>query len=88
MALVMAAQHWRPHLVGRKFVVRTDQHSLHYLLKQSVLTPTQHFWMAKLLGYDFDIEYKAGVSNRVANALSWSFEETELAAISVPIWLG
>lgn len=48
MALVMAVQHWRPYLVGCKFVVRSDQRSLRFLLQQSVSTPAQHFWVAKL----------------------------------------
>ncbi len=33
-------------------------------------TPFQQKWITKLLGYDFVVEYKKGVDNRVADALS------------------
>jgi hypothetical protein len=69
-ALVSAIQKWRPYLLGQSFVVKTDQQSLKILLQQKVGTPFQQKWISKLLGYDFVVEYKKGVENRVANALS------------------
>nr|GMD47359.1 peroxidase 64 [Ipomoea batatas] len=55
MALVLAIQHWRPYLVGRRFTVRTDHRSLRHLLQQRITTPSQQNWVAKLMGYDFEI---------------------------------
>ncbi|WJX10635.1 hypothetical protein P8452_01329 [Trifolium repens] len=70
MAVVLAIQHWRPYLLGRRFVVSTDQKSLKQLLQQRVVTAEQQNWTAKLLGYDFEIIYKSGNLNRGADALS------------------
>ena len=56
--------------MGKPFVVRTDHQSLKFLLKQRIATPAQRKWLAKLLGYLFVVEYKKGVDNKVADALS------------------
>jgi len=86
-ALVTAIQKWRPYLLGRPFVVKTDQQSLKFLLEQKVGTPFQQKWITKLLGYDFVVEYKKGVENRVVDALSkkegWE-EGLSLSLLSIP----
>lgn len=43
--------------------------------------------MAKLLGYDYVIEYKAGAANAAADALSRKGESYELGAFSGPEWM-
>jgi hypothetical protein len=58
MACVLAIQHWRPYLLGRRFVVSTEQRSLKDLLQQKIINGEQQNWVAKLLGYDFEIRYK------------------------------
>ena len=70
LALVLAVRRWRPYLIGRKFIIRTDQRSLKYLWEQKITTKAQQKWQTKLMGYDFVIEYKRGSENLVADALS------------------
>jgi hypothetical protein len=41
MAMVLAIQHWRPYLLGRKFIVSTDQKSLKQLMQQRIVTMEQ-----------------------------------------------
>ncbi|KAA0062278.1 transposon Tf2-1 polyprotein isoform X1 [Cucumis melo var. makuwa] len=39
MAVVLVVQRWRPYLFGGKFLVKTDQNSLKFLLEQRVIQP-------------------------------------------------
>ena len=78
--MVVAVKKWRPYLLGRPFVIKTDHHSLKYLLEQRVGTPTQQKWISKLLGYAFIVEYKQGKENVVADALSR--RQCDVAAVS------
>ena len=70
LALVVAVKKWRPYLLGRPFVIKTNHQSLKYLLEQKIGTPAQQKWITKLLGYAFIVEYKHGKENVVADALS------------------
>ena len=60
LALILVIQNWRPYLLGRKLIVKTDHRSLKYLWEQKITTSTQGNWLAKLTGFDFVIEYKKG----------------------------
>ncbi|GAU28429.1 hypothetical protein TSUD_54810 [Trifolium subterraneum] len=82
MAIGLAIQHWRPYLLGRKFVFSTDQRSLKQLLQQRISTAEQQNWAAKLLGNDFEIIYKQGKMNKGVDALSRINEGAELNSIT------
>ena len=65
--------------MGRPFTVKTDQQNLKYLLEQKIGTPVQQKWFAKLLGYNFVVEYKKGKDNLVSDALSKKVEVEDLS---------
>ncbi|XP_058733853.1 uncharacterized protein LOC131605523 [Vicia villosa] len=77
-AITEAVKKWRQYLIGRHFHIFTDQKSLKNLLVQTIQTPEQQKWAAKMQGFSFEIFYKPGKTNSVADALSRKPEETSL----------
>ena len=75
---------FKDYLLGSKFTVFTDNNPLCYI-KSSKLGTTQICWLSELTLYDFDIIYRTGKTNLVADALSRHpevNEEIEKKAIS------
>jgi hypothetical protein len=70
LAIILALKEWRHYLYGNHFTVITDHHSLQYLQSQPHLSPRQTRWLEFLQQFDFEIIYKPGKSNTVADALS------------------
>lgn len=86
MAICLAIQKWQDCLLGRRFIIRTDQQSLRFITQQREIGADFQKWVRKLIGFDFNIQYKPGVSNRVVDALFKMGEgEVEFGAlVSVP----
>ena len=70
--LVSAIEHFRFYIIGRKFLVRTDNKALSWLLSTTnENAPAMIFrWQQMLQGYDFGVEFISGAKNRLADALS------------------
>jgi len=69
-AVIHALKMWRHYLLGRKFLLLTDHHSLTNYFSQPTLNSRQAHWADSLSGFDFDIKHLKGRENRVADALS------------------
>ena len=69
-AIVWGIKHFRPYLYGRKFKIVSDHKPLKWIV--SVKDPGSRLlrWRIQLEEYDFQIEYKPGVQNANADALS------------------
>ena len=70
MAIFHAVDTWRPYLLGRHFKIKIEHHSLNFFLEQHLSSPEQHKWVTKMLGYDYEIIYKKGKHNVMANVVS------------------
>jgi hypothetical protein len=87
-ALTEAIKKWRQYLLGSTFKIFIDHKSLKSLMTQTIQTPEQQKWLTKLLGYTYEIHYKPGKENVVADALSRVQEspiEGECALLTFPI---
>jgi hypothetical protein len=91
MEILHELKKWRPYLIGRNFKVKIDHDSLKYFLEEILSSEEQQKWVTKILGYDFEIIYKQGKQNVVADALSRKDEDVEafLCAILIvqPDWI-
>ena len=70
LAIIVALKAWRHYILGTKFNVATDHHSLIYLQTQPHLSARQTRWLEFLQQFDFKTEYKEGRTNVVADGLS------------------
>jgi len=68
--VVLAVEKWRPYLLGRHFIIKTDHFNLKYLLEQKITTPFQSKWLPKLMGFNYEIVYRKGKLNVAADSLS------------------
>jgi hypothetical protein len=90
LAILHAVELWHPYLLGQCFQIKTDHESLKYFLEQRISSQEQQKWVTNLFGYDYEIIYKKGKDNVMADALSRKYEdEATLFSLSfiVPDWL-
>ena len=61
---------WFHHLIGKIFMLMSDNKSLKYLFDQQNLNVRQDIWLSFLSEYHFEIKHIKGKENKVVDALS------------------
>ena len=73
-ALIECVRHWRHLLTGRKFTLTTDQKAVSYIFdgkhKGKIKNEKMYRWRLELSCYSFDINYRPGKENIVADTFS------------------
>lgn len=79
LAVKNFVEHHKHHLLGRKFLIRTDHQALKWLF--SLREPKNRIarWIEILSAYDFTVEYRPGKRHGNADALSRCPNPTECA---------
>ena len=70
LSCVNFTKYFRPYLFGRKFTIITDHKPLQWLNNLKEPNSRLMRWRLKLMEYDYEIIYKKGKENKVADALS------------------
>ena len=78
LSIVMAVENWSIFLYGRKFIVYSDHKPLAWLLNKKDPHPRLERWIIRLAVYEFEIRYKPGKENIVADMLSRLFDENDV----------
>ena len=70
-AIIQGLKMWRHYLMGRKFLLNTDNMSLNYLFNQPNMNARQARWLAFLSECHSELKHIKGKENKFFDALSW-----------------
>lgn len=82
LAIMWAVEKYRPYLFGNKFVLVTDHKPVTFI-KSSVKNSKILRWRLELENFDYEVKYKEGKANVVADALSRKNKETNTNEINI-----
>ena len=70
LAIVHFLKTYRPYLLGRKFLLRTDHSALQWLRKTPLPIGQQARWLTVIEEFDFDLKHRPGSAHGNADAMS------------------
>lgn len=70
MVIIFTILKWCYDRLGRKIALRTDQSSLKFFLEQREVGVEYQNTVTRFMGFDFDIVFDLGASNKVVDALT------------------
>ena len=70
LAVVFGLKKFRPYLISRKFVVRTDHSALQWLRRTPEPIAQTGRWLAIMEEFNFEVQHRAGSRHQNADALS------------------
>jgi RNase H-like domain found in reverse transcriptase len=74
ITILEALLKWEDELLGNRINIVTNHRALEKFKTQRRLSHRQMRWMEYLSRFDFDIQYVKGVTNKVADSLSWYYQ--------------
>ena len=83
LAVVWGINHYRPYLFGRNFLIITDHKSLQYLYNFRDPNGRLVRWILALQEYDFEVQYRSGAQNTIADALSRLPLEEDIGSLEI-----
>lgn len=88
LAQVLSLKEWRCYVEGVHFILETDHSPLRYLQTQPHLSRKQARWLEFFQQFSFEVRYKKGAQNRVADVLSrLQINQIEARWESQPGWI-
>jgi hypothetical protein len=70
VAVIHALKMWRHYIMGRKFLLLTDNSGMKLLFSQPNISTRQARWLAFLREFNFEVRHIKGKENKVADSLS------------------
>jgi transposase InsO family protein len=86
LAIVWSVLHLRPYLEGKRFLIRTDHHSLRWILNLSDAQGRLARWRLRLSEFDYEVQHTPGAGHHGADVMSrLQSEKKEIAEPSEPV---
>jgi phospholipid-translocating ATPase len=70
LAIRVAVKVFKVYLLGRHFIIQTDNHALEWLARIKDKNARLTHWSLALQPYDFNVVYRKGTANRNVDGLS------------------